>query len=77
MDLQMLTKIKKEIETARTSASVLEGRIQEKMEYLQKEFGVASLEEADALLDEWNKEAEALSTALELKLRQLKEEFGK
>lgn len=70
-----LTKLGKEIAEAKTNVARLEGQRQEIVKQMQEEFGVSTIEEADALITKSEVELTALESKITEDFTALKEKF--
>lgn len=74
--MEDLAKLGKEIEAAKKNVSTLEGRLSEVVERNQTEFSVNSIEEAEKLLETYNKDIEKMDKTIEADFLKLKENFS-
>lgn len=71
-----LTKLGKEIQSAKNSVAQLEGRKAEVMDRIKKDFDCNSVEDAEKLLDEMTIELEEINKTIEQDFNKLKENFS-
>jgi hypothetical protein len=76
MNERELLKIKKEIDTAKTEVSELEGAKKTMLKDLLDRFGCKTLEEASLKLETMAAEIEALQAQLDDGLREIEEKYG-
>lgn len=73
--IKELTNLKDQIELTKKNVSVLEGRKQETLNQLQKEFGLKTIEEAEKKSTSLEKELNTISKEIEKEFAQLKEDY--
>ncbi len=71
-----LTKLEKEIQAAKTSVNQLEGRREEILDRLKKEFQVDNLEEANELLEDLNEDVSKMEAVITKEFNELKGKFS-
>jgi uncharacterized phage infection (PIP) family protein YhgE len=76
MNERELLKIKKEIDTAKTEVSELEGSKKTMLKDLLDRFGCKTLEEASTKLEKMTAEIEALQAQLDDGLREIEKKYG-
>ena len=72
---EKLDELEKEIESAKSEKSKLEGMLTTLLEQMEERFGVTSVEEATKLLDDIKKKMEKTDKELKQKYDKLKESF--
>jgi flagellar biosynthesis chaperone FliJ len=73
--IEDLSKLGKEIETAKKSVDQLEGRRTEVLERLKTEFDVKSVDEAEVVLDQLDKDILKMDETINKEFAELKEKF--
>jgi DNA anti-recombination protein RmuC len=73
--IEDLTKLGKEIDSAKKSVSQLEGRRAEVLERIYTEFNVKSIGEAEAVLEQLNKNITEMDETITADFAKLKEQF--
>lgn len=68
--------LKKAVEDAKTKSDRAEGAFSQALSELKKDFGVAGVEEAKALLSELEEREKRLEAKLQKELAKFEEEFG-
>jgi predicted nucleic acid-binding Zn-ribbon protein len=63
------------LETAKKNKATLEGRLEESMDRLKKEFGFDSLEDAQSALSELEEQIENMSVDINQKFQKLQEKY--
>lgn len=74
--IEDLGKLGKEIETAKTNVSQLQGRRTEVVNRLKEEFGISTLDEVSKLIDKSENELDTMRSTITSEFDKLKESFS-
>lgn len=74
--IEELTKLGKEIGTAKTQVSQLKGRESEVLDRLKKDFGCNTVDEAQVLLNQMDSDINIMEVTIQQQFKELKEAFS-